>query len=135
MVKATSKTVVALGLVLTAALVVYLPILTSLVRQWASDENYSHGFIIVPFAVYFAWRERRTLSRITPRPRAAGLVLVIVSLLVLIAGELGAELFLTRVSLIGVIAGAILFLYGWRHLRVLAFPIGLLILMIPLPAV
>ena len=38
------------------------------------------------------------------------------------AGTLGAELFLTRISIIGVVAGAVLFLLGWDHLRILAFP-------------
>ena len=53
----------------------------------------------------------------------------------LVAGQLGAELFLTRVSLIGVLAGAVLFLYGWEHLRITWFPLAFLILMIPIPAI
>jgi exosortase len=53
----------------------------------------------------------------------------------LLAGQLGAELFLTRVSLIGVLAGAVLYLYGWEHLRVVWFPLAFLLLMIPLPAI
>ena len=56
------------------------------------------------------------------------------SLAIFLAGLLGAELFLTRISLIGVLAGSIWFLFGWRHLRLLAFPLLLLILMVPLPA-
>jgi exosortase len=51
------------------------------------------------------------------------------------AGILGAELFLTRISIIGVLAGSVLFLFGWRHLRILAFPIAFLLLMVPLPAI
>jgi exosortase len=53
----------------------------------------------------------------------------------LIAGMLGAELFLTRISLVGVAAGTVLFVCGWRHLRMLAFPLAFLLLMIPLPAI
>ena len=45
------------------------------------------------------------------------------------------ELFLTRVSLVGTVAGIVLYLYGWAHLRILAFPIAFLLLMIPLPAI
>jgi len=47
----------------------------------------------------------------------------------------GAELFVTRVALVGSVAGIVLYLFGWRWLRALAFPIGLLTLMIPLPAI
>ena len=40
-----------------------------------------------------------------------------------------------RVSLIGPLAGIVLFLFGWAHLRILAFPIAFLLLMIPIPAI
>jgi exosortase len=128
-------TAAALALVAAAVSIVYGPVLVSLVRQWASDETYSHGFVIAPFAVYFAWRERRALAQLPPRPSAAGVLVLAGSLLLLVAGELGADLFLTRISLVGVIAGTILMLYGRAHLRRLAFPVGLLVLMVPLPAV
>jgi exosortase len=132
---ASRRTIVALGLVATATVLVYLPVLSSLVRQWASDDNYSHGFIIVPFAVYFAWANRSELAAAAPAPHWAGLGVTAISLVVLLGGLLGAELFLTRISLIGVIVGIVLFLFGPAHLRLLAFPIGFLLLMIPLPAV
>jgi exosortase len=129
------RSVVASALVCLAILGVYLPVLSSLVRQWASDENYSHGFILVPFALYFAWRKRRALAAAPVEPGIGGLAVVAVSLLVLLAGLAGAELFLTRISLIGVIGGSIWFLWGRAHLRLLAFPVLLLFLMVPLPAI
>src|SRR5437773_1454879 len=64
-----------------------------------------------------------------------GLVVVLGSLLVLMAGILGSELFLTRISILGTVTGSVLFLFGWQRLRVLAFPIAFLLLMIPLPAI
>jgi len=129
------RSVVAAGLISAAIVVVYSPTISSLVRQWASDENYSHGFLIVPFAAWFAWQQRALLARTPLAPSNAGLVVVGGSLIVLLAGLLGAELFLTRISLIGIMAGAVLFLCGWRWLRLLSFPIAFLVLAIPLPAV
>ena len=131
----TRRSLTAVGLVCAVTLLVYFPVLTSLVRQWASDDNYSHGFLVAPFAIYFAWRRRQDLATLPVRPHWFGLVVVLASLGVLLAGRLGAELFLGRISLIGLIAGTVLFLYGTRHLRVLAFPIAFLLLMVPLPAV
>jgi exosortase len=130
----TKRSILASALVCTAILGVYLPVLSSLVRQWASDENYSHGFIIIPFALYFAWQQRRALAIAPTQARSLGLVLVVASLFMMLAGLLAAELFLTRVSLIGVVAGSIWFLWGSRHVRLLGFPILLLFLMVPLPA-
>src|SRR4051812_47045653 len=121
--------------ILTAAiLAVYGPILASLVRQWASDGNYSHGFLVVPFALVFAWQSRRGRA-VGPRPHAAGLLVVLASMAVFVAGRFAIELFLMRVSLLGVIAGSVLYLWGLDHLRRLAFPLVLLFLAVPLPAV
>jgi exosortase len=113
----------------------YAPIVSSLVRQWASDDNYSHGFFVLPLALYFVWERRVALRDAAVRPSVFGAVVIAGSLVLLVAGLLGAELFLTRVSLVGVIAGTVLFVWGTRHFRVLAFPIAFLLLMIPLPAI
>jgi exosortase len=112
----------------------YSGVLSSLVRQWASDDNYSHGFLIVPLALYCGWERRRLLASAEPSPSIAGLLVVGASLFMFAAGALGAELFLTRMSLVGVVVGTILFLWGPAHVRLLAFPLALLPLMVPLPA-
>jgi exosortase len=114
---------------------VYGGIMVSLGRQWANDDNYSHGFFVIPLAAFFAWERRDVLRRTERRPSAIGLLVIGASLLLLVAGRLGAELFLTRVSLVGVLVGITLFIWGWEHLRVLAFPLAFLLLMIPLPAI
>lgn len=110
-------------------------VILRLVRDWYTDENYSHGFLIVPLSVYFAWERRLRLKEAVQRPSLFGLALILGSQGLLLAGILGSELFLTRVSMLGTLAGAILFLYGWNHLRILIFPIAFLILMIPIPAI
>ena len=126
----------ALMAALAAAIgVMYAGVLTSLVRQWASDDNYSHGFFVVPLALYFAWARRDALRTAAVRPGLFGLILIVGSLLVWAAGLLGSELFLTRVSLVGVIGGTVWFVWGQRHARILAFPILFLVLMIPLPSI
>ncbi|MEO8682489.1 MAG: exosortase/archaeosortase family protein, partial [Vicinamibacterales bacterium] len=125
---------IAAGLAAAGILLAYWPVLTGLVRAWSTDDNYSHGFFIVPIAAYFAWRQREHFAALPQRPSAAGLVIIALSLMMLVAGTLGAELFLSRLSLLGTIAGAVLFLCGWRRLGVLILPLAFLMLMIPLPA-
>ncbi|HET7216521.1 MAG TPA: exosortase A [Vicinamibacterales bacterium] len=120
-------------LVLTSSAVVYSGVVSSLVRQWASDDNYSHGFLIIPLALYGAWERRSQLRCAAPTPSIAGLLVLSVSLLVFAIGVLAAELFLARISLVGVVIGTVLFVWGREHLRLLAFPIALLPLMVPLP--
>jgi exosortase len=120
--------------VVAAGAWLYAGVLQDLVRDWSQDDNYSHGFLIPPLAAYFVWERRDRLARAVTRPSLWGLALVLASLGVLVAGILGVEFFLTRVSLIGVIAGSVLFLAGWSHLRIISFPLAFLLLMIPLPA-
>lgn len=124
----------AVGIVLGALLLVYWSVVTGLVSDWSNDDNYSHGFFIVPLALYFAWERRDKILAAPHQPSLLGLVIVAGSLFLLIAGLLGAELFLSRVSIVLTLTGAVLFLFGWPMLRVLAFPLAFMLLMIPLPA-
>jgi exosortase len=113
----------------------YAGILGRLVSTWASNPDYSHGYVVVPIAAYLLY-DRRARLRATPiAGQWTGLVVIAGSLLVLLAGLRAAELFLSRVSLIGVLGGIVLFVWGPGLLRVCAFPLAFLLLMIPLPAI
>jgi exosortase len=129
------RTAAAVAAVAASIAWLYLNTLASLARHWASDDDFSHGFFVIPLAAYFMWARRASFRQAPVQPSFAGLVLVAASLLVFIAGRFGAELYLTRVSLIGVLAGTVLFLGGWRRLGIAAFPLAFLLLMIPLPSI
>jgi len=116
-------------------LLVYRGVLLKLAHDWATDDNYSHGFLIAPMSLYFAYERRLLLERAGRRPSSWGLAWIVASLALLVAGTLGAELFLTRISIVGLLVGVVLFLWGPAHARILAFPIAFLLLMIPLPAI
>jgi exosortase len=124
-----------IALSMAAFAFLYRAVLAKLVYDWINDGNYSHGFLIVPVAAYLVWERRKKLTATAIQPSVVGLVLLVGSLATLIAGILGAELFLSRVSMIGVLAGVVLFTTGWRYLRVLMFPLAFLLLMIPIPAI
>jgi exosortase len=126
---------VALAAWMAAAAWLYGPLMLRLAQDWTADPTYSHGFAIPPIALYLVWRQRERLRRAPIRPSLAGLAILASSLLLLAAGWLGAELFVSRLSLIGVIAGTVVYVLGWEHLRLTAFPLAFLVLMIPLPAI
>ena len=106
-----------------------------LVRDWAADENYSHGFLVVPVVGYILWRERARLAAIPTRPSTAGLAIVIGNIGVLVVGLLGAELFLSRLAMLGTLAGLVVFLWGRSHVSAMRFAFLLLFLAIPIPSV
>jgi len=114
--------------------ILYASALSGLIRQWYYDPNYSHGFLVPIFVGYLAWRKREALSSLRPHPSLFGLLVVLSSLGILVIGKIGADLFLTRISLLGTSLGIVLYFWGRRILHVLAFPLCFLLLMIPLPA-
>jgi exosortase D (VPLPA-CTERM-specific) len=111
----------------------YASILARLFLQWIHDPNFSHGIFVPLFALFVLWQDRKKLVTIASAPSWSGLPLVVVSLLVLVLGVLGAEIFLARVSLLILLAGVIILFQGWRFFRAILFPWAFLILMIPPP--
>lgn len=118
---------------LTAAL--YWHVAIAMATQWATDANWGHGFLVPPFALWLAWRDRKRWQDAGGEGSWIGLLGVAGAIVLLVLGSLAAELFTTRFSLIVLLASTVLLLGGWRRLRALAFPIGFLLLMIPWPAV
>ena len=129
------SSIAACVLALVGLALLYGGVVAGLVNAWRTNDDYSHGFLVAPLCAYFVWERRHALARIEPSPAGAGLALVFFSLLILVVGELGAEMFLARISLIGVLAGSVWFVLGRRHARLLAFPLAFALLMIPLPAI
>jgi exosortase len=130
-----SRKIGATLLVAAGFLLLYRHVLAKLALDWWTDDNYSHGFFIIPIAAYLAWERRARFFAAAQQPTVVGLIILVGSVLVLVGGVLGSELFLTRISLLGTTVGIVLFFFGWARLRVLAFPLAFLILMIPLPAI
>jgi exosortase len=114
---------------------VYAPVWVKLVSDWWTDAEYSHGLICAPLAVAIAVGRRSTWARIPHAPRGAGLAGALAAVGLLLLGTLGAELFLTRMSFLVFVASTVVYLWGWRHLRALSFPLALLALSVPIPAV
>ena len=124
------------GVVLAALIaLLYSSILRLLVLHWWNDPNYSHGFLIPLFSGFLIWQERKRLAAIAVGPSWFGLVAIAGSLMILVVGVLGAELFLSRSSFLFLLAGLVIYFLGWNYFRATFFPWGLLFLMIPIPAI
>lgn len=113
----------------------YARVMVKLVRDWWNIPDFSHGFLVPLFSGYLLWQKRHALRSALPTPSWAGLPLLGAAMALLIIGTFGAELFLTRLSLVLALASVTVLFYGWRHLRIAAFPIGVLLLAIPIPAI
>jgi exosortase len=124
-----------LGALLAVTIWLYWSILYHLVGQWRSSPDFSHGFIVPLFSAFVIWQERRKLASLPLHPSWSGLPIAAIAMCTLIIGQLGAELFLSRVSLLILLAGLIILFGGWHYFRALFFPWAFLFLMIPIPAI
>ena len=113
----------------------YWPILYRMGTQWATDENMGHGFFVPIMAGFVAWQRRDELMAEPRKPNPLGLVIVILGGLLSVIATLGAELFSARFSFVVALFGTILYLGGTRWLKLLLFPLLLLLFMIPIPAI
>ncbi len=127
--------VVPLALLLLVVGLLYAGVGAKLVYDWYDLPDFSHGFIVPFFSAFLIWERRHSIARTPVLASWAGLPLVLLSLLLLLTGRLGADLFLSPRSFLALLAGAIWTVAGMRMLRVLLFPIAVLLLAIPLPAV
>ena len=115
-------------------LALYAPVIQGLLINWYQDPDYSHGFFVPLLSAYLIWRKRAELRSLPAQPNWCGLLIVLGALGLLFLGSLGAELFLTRIGLVSTLAGLVVYFRGWPTVRLISFPMGLLLLMIPLPA-
>jgi exosortase len=130
------KSVVWQAVVLAGLLLwLYALTLSHLVAQWWQDPNFSHGFFVPLFAGFVIWQERSRLARVKVQPSWSGAAILLLGLCVLILGQMGAEIFLSRISLLIVLAGLIVLFLGWTFFRAVLFAWAFLLLMIPIPAI
>jgi len=115
------------------ALGIFGPILYYMVQHWRAVDDYSHGFLVVPLALYFAWERRADLRRAAIRPSWWGLLPLALGSLALMIGRLGVELTAMRVSFVLTLIGLQLLLLGREVFRILMFPLLFLFFMVPLP--
>lgn len=119
------------GLILAAFVLGFLPLIQKIVMRWDNGDN-SYCYLIVPLFVYLCWEKKNDFGfgRFSWSPW--GLMPVVLSILVIIAGELGSMETLLYVGIWGAIVGVMVILYGLR-LRQLLFPLLILAFMVPMP--
>ncbi len=113
--------------------ILYAGVLADLVVVWARIPYYSYGFLVPLFSAWLAWDSRGALAGARPAWSWPGLALAGGGLALLVVGQAGGSLTLRALSLPAVLAGTCLLALGRRGLAVLAFPVGFLVFMAPLP--
>ncbi len=117
-----------------ALLWLYWPVLIGLIERVSADEDFSYGLLlplVSGYIVYLKWPKLRSQPW---QPSWWGLAVMALGLGLYIVGKLAADLYSPPFSFIVALTGGLLLMGGWRIVRFLAFPLLLLLLMIPLPS-
>ena len=123
---------VACGLIV-ALFGIYFPILRNMVHHWSIVEDYQHGFIVAPLALFFAYERRWDLEEAQIKGSWLGLLPLLIGLASLTIGRLGTELMTMRWGFVFTLIGLVVLLLGREIFKILAFPLLFLFLMVPLP--
>jgi len=111
----------------------YWPAFVELQHAWSHQPDYSHGYLVVPMALFILWLRRERFPGFTGRLHWVGLGLLALSVVVRVAG---AVMFLAPIdgwSIVLWTVGAVWFLFGPQVVS-WAFPsILFLFFMVPLP--
>jgi len=126
--------VIVLQLCLVLALIwAYWPVLTNLFSRLLTSEDYSYGLLLPVVSAYVVYLKWPQIRRLPWRPAWPGLMLLAAGLLLYLMGVLSTDLYSPALSLVVSLGGVIFLSGGWQALRLLAFPLVLLVFMIPLP--
>ncbi len=131
----SSRARIRIAIVALLLVVVYwAPIRGLLVARWINDGNWSHGFLIPVFSLYFLYMRRDDLPAGPVKPSYLGAAILAAGLAMYFTFAWVVPMgYPQGVSIVVSIFGLTLLLGGWRVMRVAWFPILFLLLAIPLP--
>ncbi len=124
-------------LIWTLVAILYAPSFIKLYRVRWDLLDYTHAYFILPISLWLIWRHREKIKLYNQNSESeknySSLILLFVGILIFMFGSRFDYASLTSMSLIPVLFGLILFLYGKNVAKVLAFPVLYLLLLMPPP--
>jgi exosortase D (VPLPA-CTERM-specific) len=111
----------------------YTP-LRAMVNVWATNDDYSYGFLIPVISVYLFWDMRHKVRGLAFRPSWSVLPFLSIFILISIYGILGSSGNISRPAIPIVFMLLFAFIFGIEAFKRFVLPLGFLIFMVPLPA-
>lgn len=122
-----------IGILALLTIILFGPVFIELFDVWSNNEDYSHGFFVIPISLYIAWGKRDEILIATLKSSWVGLPLLICGAFAYLVALLVRFHSLTYLSMMMIIVGILLFLGGWRLIKILFLPVVFLLFMFPIP--
>jgi len=107
----------------------------ALYHDWFEFTSFSHGLLVPFISGYLAWQRRKELRATPANSSAWGALLIFPAIGLALVGKAIGDAFTERVGMVLCLSGLVWLLFGWQIFKRLIFPLGYLLLMIPLPYV
>ncbi len=104
----------------------------SIVAIWLRSDTYAHGFLIAPISLWLVWDKRKALAGMYPRPALLPLLLMLPVGFLWLSAYLVDVLVVQQYALVGLLILGMWSVLGTPVTRFLAFPIGFLLLSVPI---
>ena len=105
-----------------------------MVRTWLDDGNWSHGFLIPLFSLYFLYSRRDELLAARRRVCLWGLPIMVAGILQVLVGVYPIQNhWFSHLGIIPVVVGLVLYLAGPAVIRITWLPICFLVFSMPIP--
>jgi exosortase len=109
----------------------YVPVLFETAKVWASDDNYSHGFLVLPVSMYILWMQRERIKSAEKQPSLWGVIPLLIGLSLQVTSYILSIKHIGMWSIVPTIAGAILLLHGPALWKICRFPVVFLLFAAP----
>lgn len=119
------------GLAVAGVVALFHQTAWSMVSVWIRSETYTHGFLIVPLAIWLVWEKRHHLFTLLPKPEYRVLLLTLPLGFVWLLGRLVDVLVIQQAAFVALLLSVLWILLGNRVTRFLAFPLGFLFFAVP----
>ena len=121
-----------LALALLALLWIWRDAALGMVGIWWRSDTFAHGLLVLPIVGWLIWRDRDRLARLSPRPWAWPLLLMVLAALLGGLGQLAQVDAATQLAVVLMVQTLVLLLLGPLVGRALAFPLLFLLFGVPI---
>jgi exosortase len=124
-----------LFIISSSFLILFHDTITKLVKDWSTDDNFSHGFLVPFISGYMIWYKKQELIEETIETNLVGFFIFLIGISFHVIGNISSELFTQRIGMITTILGLILYFTGSGITKKIYFPIIYLLFMVPIPSI
>jgi len=122
-----------LSLILFLFVLIYFTTFRELVTLWSTDDDYGHGFLVLPVCIYLLWKKRHEISG-SMSPSLWGMSLVVLWAALYTVGTVGYISTFIHLSMLVFIPAGVAVLVGSQAARAIALPMAFMVFMFPIPA-